>query len=75
MSNHQKSVILENKVFKKLELSKNVNNKKCDSKMMLFNEILFRKIQIILTYKIDLESQIFALFDNSAQRQLTKYDI
>ena len=76
MSNHQKSVIiLENTVFKKLKLSKNVDNKKNALNMMLFNEILFRKIQIILTYKIDLESQIFALVDNSAQRQLTKFDI
>ena len=31
-------VILENKVIKKLWLSKNVNNKKCAPKLILFNE-------------------------------------
>ena len=36
---HQKlDVILENKVVYKLKFSKNVNNKKCDPKIILFNE-------------------------------------
>ena len=37
-----------NKVLQKLNFSKNVNNKKCAPKMILFNEIFFRKIRIIL---------------------------
>ena len=31
----------------KLKLSKNVNNKTCDPKLILFNEIFFRKIRTI----------------------------
>jgi len=34
-------VILENKVSQKLKFPKNVNNKKCAPKIILFNEIFF----------------------------------
>jgi hypothetical protein len=39
---------LENKVLQKLMFSKNVKNKKCASKIILFNEKKIKKIQIIL---------------------------
>ena len=40
-------IILENKVLKKLKFSKNVNNKKCTPKLILFNENFFGKFRII----------------------------
>ena len=36
-SRQKVGIILENKGFKELKLSKNVNNKKCAPKMTLFN--------------------------------------
>jgi hypothetical protein len=46
-------------------LSKNVNNKKCASKFVFFNEKKVIKIWMILMQKIDFESQIQALIDYS----------
>ena len=46
------TVILENKVRKKLKMSKNYSNKKCASKLIFFNEKnKIRKIRIIFEVK------------------------
>ena len=58
------TIILENRVLSKLKLSKNVNNKKCATKLIFSNEKKIIKIQIIFDVKIDFESQNFAIFNN-----------
>ena len=57
--------ILENKVIKKLMLSKNVKNKKCAPTLIFFNEKKWERFQYFFTLKIDLESQIKTLVDTS----------
>ena len=49
----------------------NVKNKNLTPKLLLYKENLFQRDSY---HKIDFVSQIFALFDNSAQRSLTKYN-
>ena len=68
MSSCQKfGIILENKVgtYFKIEVVKNVNNKKCGYKVILFNKNVF--LERFRYWKLDFESQIFSLFDNSAK--------
>ena len=65
MSVHQKlGIILESKVVWKLNLEKNVFTKKWSPKLIFLNEIFFLKIfGWFLTWKIDFESMILAIFD------------
>ena len=56
-------MILENKVVQKLKLGKIFFYKKCSPKLILTNDFFFGKIPSFLTYKVDFERTIFALFD------------
>ena len=59
-------MLFENiKIFRKLKLFKNNLNKKCAPKL----SIRIKKIQIIL----DIEIQIFALFDELSAIEFTNY--
>jgi hypothetical protein len=54
-----------------VKIVKNVNNKECAPKMIFFNEIFLQRFASFLTQKVDLEGQIFALFDNSLLHQFS----
>ena len=51
MSHQKLSIILENKVFQKLKLSKNVNNNQCSQKLILIDEGSI----LLLTLKSDFD--------------------
>ena len=52
---------------------RSANNKKCAPKLIFFNEKKWEIIGWFLTYKIDFESQILALFDTSPLTQYSKF--
>ena len=57
------AIILENKV---IDVIKNVNNKKCAPELIfLMKKKIEKDLDHFLTWKIDFESQILALFDTS----------
>ena len=71
-------IILGNKVFKKLMLSKNLNNKKCAPKLIFFNEKKIEKDSDDFWYrKLTLKVRRlddFALFDTSPLTQFSKFN-
>ena len=73
MSRQRLDVILENKVLKKLKFSKNANNKKCAPKMILFKGKKWERFGYFLTWKIDVKSYNFAIFDDSEVVQSSWY--
>ena len=60
------NIILESKVVQKLSLEKNVFTQNWSPKLIFLNENFFlKKLSWFLTLKIDFESTILALFDES----------
>ena len=55
-------------------LSKNVNNRKCAPKLILFNWKKMRKIPMIFDIEINFESQILAFFDTSPLHLFSKFN-
>ena len=63
MTVYQKlGLILESKVVQNLTLEKKVFNKYWTPRLIFLDNFFFEKIALILTYKIDFESTILALF-------------
>ena len=64
MSVHQKlGIFLENKKVQKLSLGKSVFNKKWSPELIFLNKFFIKKNSWFLTWKLDFEDTILALFD------------
>ena len=67
------NIILESKGIERLMLSKNVNNKKCATKLVSLDEKKNEKdYNDFLTLKIEFESQILTLFETFPLKQILK---